>query len=90
MLGVTIFGIFLTPIFFYVIDRLGETRVFASSRTRRLGKILLYVLTLGILPTLHWMTRITHDLRRRRKPAKPNANEYEPQPDEVRELVEQK
>ena len=30
MLGVTIFGIFLTPVFFYVIDWLGETRFFAS------------------------------------------------------------
>ena len=29
MLGVTLFGIFLTPVFFYVIDWLGETRVFA-------------------------------------------------------------
>ncbi len=27
MLGVTLFGIFLTPVFFYVIDWLGETRV---------------------------------------------------------------
>ena len=26
MLGVTLFGIFLTPVFFYVIDRLGKTR----------------------------------------------------------------
>ena len=30
MLGVTLFGIFLTPVFFYVIDRLGKTRSFAA------------------------------------------------------------
>ncbi len=31
MLGVTAFGIFLTPVFFYVIQGLGETRVFTRS-----------------------------------------------------------
>jgi multidrug efflux pump len=30
MLGVTIFGIFLTPVFFYVIQGLGETRLFSG------------------------------------------------------------
>ena len=30
MLGVTLFGIFLTPVFFIVIDWLGDTRLFAS------------------------------------------------------------
>ena len=29
MLGVTLFGIFLTPVFFFVIDWLSETRLFA-------------------------------------------------------------
>ncbi|HEX4591226.1 MAG TPA: efflux RND transporter permease subunit, partial [Gemmataceae bacterium] len=31
MLGVTLFGIFLTPVFFYVIQGLGETRLFAGA-----------------------------------------------------------
>jgi multidrug efflux pump len=31
MLGVTIFGIFLTPVFFYVIQGLGETRLFSGA-----------------------------------------------------------
>jgi multidrug efflux pump subunit AcrB len=35
MLGVTIFGIFLTPMFFYVIDWIGETRLFSSMKMRR-------------------------------------------------------
>ena len=32
MLGVTLFGIFLTPVFFYVIDCLGESTLFRSPR----------------------------------------------------------
>ena len=36
MLGVTLFGIFLTPVFFYVIDRLGEAR--PPSRLRPLRR----------------------------------------------------
>jgi multidrug efflux pump len=31
MLGVTLFGIFLTPVFFYVIQGVGETRLFAGA-----------------------------------------------------------
>jgi multidrug efflux pump len=34
MLGVTLFGVFLTPVFFYVIQGFGETRLFAAFRTR--------------------------------------------------------
>jgi len=34
MLGVTLFGIFLTPVFFFVIQRLGETRFFTGSLTQ--------------------------------------------------------
>ena len=34
MLGVTIFGIFLTPVFFLVIDRFGAARIFSSARSR--------------------------------------------------------
>jgi multidrug efflux pump len=34
MLGVTLFGIFLTPVFFYVIQGFGETRLFVLPQTR--------------------------------------------------------
>jgi multidrug efflux pump len=37
MLGVTLFGIFLTPVFFHVIQGLGETRLFASGAVRYVG-----------------------------------------------------
>jgi multidrug efflux pump len=41
MLGVTFFGILLTPVFFYVIQGLGETRLFTSAATQWVGSILL-------------------------------------------------
>jgi multidrug efflux pump len=40
MLGVTLFGIFLTPVFFYVIQRLSETRLFTAALTRWVGSAL--------------------------------------------------
>jgi multidrug efflux pump len=44
MLGVTFFGVLLTPVFFYVIDSMAESHVFANPTVRRVGKILLMVL----------------------------------------------
>ena len=49
MLGVTLFGIFLTPTFFFVIDWLGETRFFSSPALRRLAGAPLWVLSGGFL-----------------------------------------
>ena len=46
MLGVTLFGIFLTPVFFYVIQGMGEWRVF-SGRTARWGFSLIFGGLLG-------------------------------------------
>ncbi len=40
MIGVTLFGIFLTPVFFYVIQGLGETRLFVAGATRWVGSCL--------------------------------------------------
>jgi multidrug efflux pump len=37
MLGVTLFGIFLTPVFFYVIQGISETRLFSSPGVRWTG-----------------------------------------------------
>ncbi len=51
MLGVTLFGIFLTPVFFYVIEGFVETPLFSAARARLVARVLLYVvgvLTLGI------------------------------------------
>ncbi len=41
MLGVTLFGIFLTPVFFYVIQGVGETKLFASPIVQWIGSSLL-------------------------------------------------
>jgi multidrug efflux pump len=44
MLGVTVFGIFLTPVFFFAIDWLGEARLFHLRWVRRLSGIAMDVL----------------------------------------------
>jgi multidrug efflux pump len=49
MVGVTIFGVILTPVFFYLIDSLSESSMFASPRVRRIGWILLGIVTLAYL-----------------------------------------
>jgi multidrug efflux pump len=51
MLGVTLFGIFLTPVFFYVIAGMSEARVSGTTEVRLTRMISLYtlrILTLGI------------------------------------------
>ena len=46
MLGVTLFGIFLTPVFFFAIDWLGGTRLFASQAMTMASNGLLAIVTL--------------------------------------------
>src|SRR5262249_7268620 len=43
MLGVTLFGIFLTPVFFYVIEGFIEIPIFSSKRARLIGFAAWYV-----------------------------------------------
>ena len=52
MLGVTFFGIFLTPVFFFVIDRMTEWRLLSSGFPARTGKLILNGLTLS--PVRDW------------------------------------
>ncbi len=47
MLGVTLFGIFLTPVFFYVINRASEASLFASPVTRLAGLVVLWAVVLA-------------------------------------------
>jgi multidrug efflux pump len=49
MLGVTMFGVVLTPVFFYTIDRLGDSRFFGSRAVRTASRVLLDCLRLGFL-----------------------------------------
>jgi multidrug efflux pump len=44
MLGVTLFGVLLTPIFFYVLSTLAESFQFATPRARRAGRLVLFCL----------------------------------------------
>jgi multidrug efflux pump len=53
MLGVTLFGIFLTPVFFYVIDAMSESRLFHSRLMQRVSTIGLFVITAGV----PWLVR---------------------------------
>ncbi len=64
MLGVTLFGIFLTPVFFYSIDSLGETRLFASRTMRWTGGIVLQSLMLVLWPPALFRLVRTHSHRR--------------------------
>jgi hypothetical protein len=57
MLGVTLFGIFLTPVFFYVIEGFIDNPLFSSKRAQEVGLVLRHILgtlTLGLfwLPAL--------------------------------------
>jgi multidrug efflux pump len=47
MLGVTLFGLFLTPIFFYVINQAGEAHLFSTPFLRRSREISLNIVSLG-------------------------------------------
>jgi multidrug efflux pump len=58
MLGVTLFGIFLTPVFFYVIEWLIDTPLFSSERAQQIGRVLgmvLAIATLGLPWLLKWL-----------------------------------
>jgi multidrug efflux pump len=45
MLGVTAFGIFLTPVFFYVVENLSEAHLFRSGPLRRVSDFVLGILS---------------------------------------------
>jgi multidrug efflux pump len=54
MVGVTLVGIFLTPVFFFIIDRLSASRLATAPAVQFAGAVLLDVTTLGLrrLPAL--------------------------------------
>jgi multidrug efflux pump len=45
MLGVTAFGIFLTPVFFYVVEKMSESHLFKWGPLRRTSDFLLGILS---------------------------------------------
>ena len=60
MIGVTLFGVLVTPVFFYLIDHVSESSLFGSPRVRRIGFIILGIVTLSYLwrPS-RWRTQAT-------------------------------
>jgi multidrug efflux pump len=48
MLGVTLFGIFLTPVFFVVVDYLSESRMLAIPAIERVRSVALAIVSLGV------------------------------------------
>jgi multidrug efflux pump len=76
MVGVTIFGVILTPVFFYLIDSLSESSLFASTRVRRVAWIVLGIITLSYLwrPS-RWGVRAADPSVPAHETAKPAAQE---------------
>jgi multidrug efflux pump len=81
MLGVTLFGIFLTPVFFNVVEWLVEGPLFSSARICVIGRLLysvLTVLTLGLflIPGLvqRWRRLAVQRAAARRKRPVPSVN----------------
>jgi multidrug efflux pump len=73
MLGVTLFGVLLTPVFFFVIDWLGTTTLFTSPLLRGVNDLSLGLLTLRFL-------RIPFRRMRRAAAVKAPAGDLEPSP----------
>jgi multidrug efflux pump len=71
MLGVTLFGIFLTPVFFNVIEWFLDTPLFNSQRAKRIGQVLRYVLRIATLGLFRLPGVVRHLARRRRRPTTP-------------------
>ncbi len=76
MLGVTLFGIFLTPVFFFTIGKMGESRLFSWWPLQLLSRCLLYVLALQFIrqPAKYLGTRWA-EFRTRKAPV-PSAKEH--------------
>jgi multidrug efflux pump len=91
MLGVTLFGIFLTPVFFFTIDSLGETRLFASRFAQTVNDVSLGVLH-ALRPGRAW-ARVTARIRRPVLPSEeslaPLNGNLDMTPAQLRESVKQ-
>jgi len=83
MLGVTLFGIVLTPVFFYTIDRLGESHLFASPPLRLASAIALDVISLGFVrrPVRAGVAQLAQRIRSKKSPSPngaPHGGETQP------------
>ncbi len=69
MLGVTFFGILLTPVFFYLIDRVSESSLFASRGVQSASRLVLLAIVGLIFPPM----LIVHGVRSWRSSSKPSS-----------------
>ena len=79
MFGVTLFGLLLTPVFFYVIIGLSGLPAFSTPRMRRFGSalvLLLNVLLLGLPLLLPYLMRRKSEIRNPKQIRKPNCNSF--------------
>ncbi|HEY5315835.1 MAG TPA: multidrug efflux RND transporter permease subunit [Pirellulales bacterium] len=83
MLGVTLFGLALTPVFFFTIDWLAEIHLFGSSRLRDFSDGLLAVLSLR--PLRRWGAKLGRQPARAVPPPSFPLDLYERPPAEHRE-----
>jgi multidrug efflux pump subunit AcrB len=67
MLGVTLFGIFLTPVFFFVINRVSESHFFGSHGMQRVHDVSFQVLTLGVRSMWRGMTAVARQTMSKRR-----------------------
>jgi multidrug efflux pump len=77
MLGVTLFGIFLTPVFFFVIDWLSEARMWNAPFFRWVNRVVLGTLSLHALR--QWLNR--EQPSRKAAPLDEIVPEFEPEPE---------
>jgi multidrug efflux pump len=68
MLGVTLFGIFLTPVFFFTIDWLGGTPLFASRAMQFAGRWSINILSLRPVREYAHRLRIAKTTKRTARP----------------------
>ncbi|HLW68442.1 MAG TPA: multidrug efflux RND transporter permease subunit [Gemmataceae bacterium] len=66
MLGVTLFGIVLTPVFFFTIDWLGERRIFKSATMQRISKVLLILVVIATFGVFGIVLLAIREWQRRR------------------------
>ncbi len=79
MIGVTFFGVMLTPVFFYVIDSVAESHIFRNPAVRRAGRILMMILLPFVLIPQMFQPRIPPSVEARIpkpiiKPKSPNSS----------------
>ena len=69
MLGVTLFGIFLTPVFFFTIDWLGGTPLFASRAMQFAGRWSINILSMRPVREYAHRLRVAKSTKRAARPA---------------------